>query len=171
MNRHQQLPANVARLLDAAASNNRVPKTLARAVAWVESRGEQTAVSPKGALGVMQLMPRTAADMNVDPNVLEQNIAGGVAYLARMLRKYSGDEAIALAAYNWGPGNVDDAINAGTDGFPESVQQYVRNVVARRIEEGNRSAAGPFLQPHHFSCPHCRRDVTVRVELELEVES
>lgn len=169
MNKHQQLPANVARLLDAAAANNRVPKTLARAVAWVESRGEQSAVSPQGALGVMQLMPRTAADMNVDPNVLEENVSGGVAYLARMLRKYGGVEERALAAYAWGPGNVDDALVEG-HAFPESVQTYVRNVLARRIEEGNHSAAGPFSSPRVLSCPHCRRDVTVRAELELEVE-
>lgn len=164
----QKLPTPIAAILDAAASINQIPSALARAVAWIESRGNPKAQSPVNAQGVMQLMPATAKELGVldafDPH---QNIAGGVAYLAMLIRKYR-DEGNALAAYNWGPGNVDHAINEGKP-FPESVQQYVRNVQARKVEEGGHAASAPFFGSSelHLRCPHCSRDVRVCVETEI----
>jgi soluble lytic murein transglycosylase-like protein len=95
-------------LIDEHASRNGVRKDLIRAVIQVESAFNPRAVSSKGAIGLMQLMPATARQFGVsnafDP---EQNVRGGVAYLRQLLDRYNGDERLALAAYNAGPGAVD----------------------------------------------------------------
>lgn len=166
----QKLPTPIGVLLDAAATLNRIPKTLARAVAWIESRGHASALSSAGAQGVMQLMPATAQQLGVtDPFDPEQNIAAGVEYLAKLLRKYGDNETHALAAYNWGPGNVDKAIEAGR-AFPEQVLQYVRNVQARKAEEGSLTGGRPFFSESELclECPYCSRDVFVRLEIEFQ---
>lgn len=85
------------------------PPALVKAVMQVESEGKANAVSGKGATGLMQLMPATAKELGVNPKNPEQNVEGGSRYLQRMLNKYDSQE-IALAAYNWGPGNIDKAI-------------------------------------------------------------
>lgn len=91
---------------DRAAKQHNVDVALLRAVAWRESRGNNRAVSPKGALGTMQLMPATARALGVDPSDEEANIAGGAAYLAQQLGRFAGSVPLALAAYNAGPGAV-----------------------------------------------------------------
>ena len=96
---------NVEESLDRAALNHGIDPGLLRAVAWQESRGNISAVSVKGALGIMQLMPATAAALGVDPRDPEANINGGAAYLALQLAKF-GSVELALAAYNAGPGAV-----------------------------------------------------------------
>ncbi len=88
-----------------AARVHGLDPALLRAVAWQESRGRMSAVSPKGALGVMQLMPSTAAELGVDPAVMSDNIRGGALYLRRQLDRF-GSVPLALAAYNAGPGAV-----------------------------------------------------------------
>jgi soluble lytic murein transglycosylase-like protein len=95
-------------LIDEHASRNGVRKDLVRAVIQVESAFNPRAVSNKGAIGLMQLMPATARQFGVsnafDPG---ENVRGGVAYLRQLLDRYNGDERLALAAYNAGPGAVD----------------------------------------------------------------
>ncbi len=85
------------------------PPSLVRAVMKAESAGKQEAISPKGARGLMQLMPGTAKDLGVNPDDPQENVEGGSKLLRRLLNKYDSRE-IALAAYNWGPGNIDKAI-------------------------------------------------------------
>jgi soluble lytic murein transglycosylase-like protein len=118
----------VAGHLDAAAARYRVDPSLVRAVAWQESRFRTNAVSRKGAIGVMQLMPDTARDLGVDPYDVQQNIAGGVAYLSAQLARFGGDVRLALAAYNAGPEAV--ARHKGVPPFRET-QNYVRSIAAR----------------------------------------
>lgn len=93
-------------LFASAAKSHGLDQGLLEAVAWQESRGRMSAVSPKGALGIMQLMPSTAAEMGVRANDLEDNIRGGALYLRRQLDRFGGSVPLALAAYNAGPGAV-----------------------------------------------------------------
>jgi soluble lytic murein transglycosylase-like protein len=96
-------PEEVSRALHDAAARHSVSHSLVEAVAWQESRFHQNAISPKGALGVMQLMPGTARRLGVDAMDLKGNIEGGVTYLGQMLARFRGDLPSALAAYNAGP--------------------------------------------------------------------
>ncbi len=98
--------ATVIRELNAAASQYQLSPELVEAVAWRESRLRHDAVSSAGAVGVMQLMPGTAAQLGVDQRDLSQNIRGGTAYLQRMVNEFGGDIVLGLAAYNAGPAAV-----------------------------------------------------------------
>lgn len=125
--------SQIASLVAQTAIALGVDPNLAMAVASAESGFSQSAVSSAGAIGVMQLMPGTAAGMGVNPNDVAQNIQGGVRYLAQMLATFGGDAAAALAAYNWGPGNVQNAQatygSAWFSAIPSSVQAYVTRIL------------------------------------------
>ena len=112
-----------AAMLTEAARNHNLDPALLAAVAWQESRGSMRAVSIKGARGVMQLMPATAAELGVVPDDLSDNIRGGALYLRRQLDRF-GSVPLALAAYTAGPGAV---LRYG--GIPP--YQETRNYVAR----------------------------------------
>ncbi|CAN7326491.1 lytic transglycosylase domain-containing protein [Phenylobacterium sp. LjRoot219] len=119
---------DIHRAIADAAQRYALRRDLVEAVAWQESRLRPAAISPKGAVGVMQLMPATARDLGVDPFDLKQNITGGAAYLAQLLRRYDGDLRLSLAAYNAGPGAVDR--HRGVPPFPET-QAYVAAILSR----------------------------------------
>ena len=111
-----------------ASQESGVPPELLRAMMQTESGGNPRAVSPKGAMGLMQLMPGTARLMGVqDPYDPGENLRGGAAYMARMMQKYGDDRELALAAYNAGPGRVDSY--GGIPPFPET-RNYVKKVLS-----------------------------------------
>jgi hypothetical protein len=108
----QQVPTDpISRYSDLISEHarlNRIRPELVRAVIHVESAFNPTAVSPKGAMGLMQLMPGTAATFGVgNPFNPAENVRAGTAYLRQLLDRYGDDEELALAAYNAGPGAVD----------------------------------------------------------------
>jgi len=111
----------------AAAREHRLAPELVKAVVLVESGMNPTARSPKGAQGLMQLMPATARELGVQaPYEPEENVRGGARYLRRMLDLFDGDRELALAAYNAGPGNVRK--HGGIPPFAET-QYYVDKVL------------------------------------------
>ena len=94
-------------LADAAADRYGLSRALVRSVMAAESAAQPGAISAKGAIGLMQLMPGTARDLGVDPKDPAQNVDGGTRYLRDLLIRYDGQLWHALAAYNAGPGAVD----------------------------------------------------------------
>jgi soluble lytic murein transglycosylase-like protein len=132
--------AAVTEAIDAASARHQVDPRLAEAVAWRESRFNPAAVSPKGARGVMQLMPGTALSMGVDAADTAGNIEGGVGYLSRMIRRFGGDLTKALAAYNAGPEAVERY--GGVPPYAETIA-YVDAVLARLNRPGGSASASP----------------------------
>ena len=125
----QRLEADVLGLVDpdvAAAHDAGLPLGLLVAMAQVESGVDQTARSHVGAVGLLQLMPSTAASLHLDPSQVKANLLAGAQYLRLMLSRYGSTE-LALAAYNAGPTAVDRAAGAPT---VETIA-YVTNVEQR----------------------------------------
>jgi soluble lytic murein transglycosylase-like protein len=119
-------------MLAHAGAKHNIDEDLLASVVRAESGGQVRAVSRTGARGLMQLMPATASAMGVDDAFRpEQNISGGTAYLDSLLTRYHDNLALALAAYNAGPGAVDKY-----HGVPP--YRETREYVARVIREFNR---------------------------------
>lgn len=120
--------------IERAAATEGLPGSLLQAVAFAESGLQQDAVSAKGAIGIMQLMPGTAAELGVDPHSPQENVMGGARYLRAMLERYAGHEeqlVKALAAYNAGPERVDEY--GGLPPFAET-NAYVARVLEKYLE-------------------------------------
>ena len=113
-------------LVEQAAVKAGLPPAIVHSVAKAESGYRTNAVSRKGAIGLMQLMPGTAAELNVDPHDPKQNAEAGARYLRDLLLKYDGDVHKALAAYNAGPGAV--AKYNGVPPYAET-RSYIQRVV------------------------------------------
>jgi soluble lytic murein transglycosylase-like protein len=112
-------------LADRAAEKYGLPPHLVRSVMKAESGFQPHAVSPKGALGLMQLMPSTAQTLGADPHDPAQNVDAGTRYLRALLEKYGGALRHALAAYNAGPAAVERY--GGVPPFAETLD-YIRRV-------------------------------------------
>lgn len=123
-----------ARIAELSAKYDISP-TLLEALVWQESRWREGAVSPVGARGLAQLMPGTARQMGVDPNDPSANLEGGARYLRAQLDTFGGDIEKALAAYNAGPGRVQQA-----GGIPQirETQNYVAAILGRLSEPVRR---------------------------------
>jgi soluble lytic murein transglycosylase-like protein len=125
---------NFESIIQEAAQRYRVDAGLIRAVIQAESGGNPSAVSRAGARGLMQLMPGTAADLGVtNPFDPAQNIMGGTSYLRSLLDRYRGDVKLALAAYNWGMGNLEkrpEAMPRETKNYIAKVESYYRGTVS-----------------------------------------
>jgi soluble lytic murein transglycosylase-like protein len=113
------------KIIQTAAERYKLPEPLIRAVIQQESGFDGSAVSRKGAMGLMQLMPETAGLLGVnDPFDVEENVLGGTRYLRELINLYGGNLNKALAAYNAGPNRVTDEI----PNIPET-KDYVRSVL------------------------------------------
>jgi soluble lytic murein transglycosylase-like protein len=122
----QMSQGDIDAAIDMAAARHNVDPNLVRAVVKVESNFNPNAVSRKGAMGLMQLMPSTARQLKVrNPFDPEQNVDAGVRHLKQLLENYGGDVKLTLAAYNAGSGAV--ARSAGIPRFAET-QNYVRRI-------------------------------------------
>jgi soluble lytic murein transglycosylase-like protein len=130
-------------LADAAADKYGLPRLLVRSVMAAESGLQADAVSPKGAIGLMQLMPQTAQDLGADPHDPAQNVDAGVRYLRDLLIKYDGGLWRALAAYNAGPAAVDKY--HGVPPCRETID-YV-NRIDRALKAGQTAADAPPAVP------------------------
>jgi Transglycosylase SLT domain len=136
-------PVHLDKALSAASRKNNVSPELLRSIVRVESGFNPNARSPKGAQGLMQLMPTTAARMGVtnawNP---EQNLDGGARYLRELLGKYNNNLAYALAAYNAGPERVEKY--RGVPPFPETVSYVTRVLHELHVAEHQRAAQPPI---------------------------
>ena len=120
-------------LIRDAARRTGLPSALVESVAQVESNFRPDAVSAKGAIGVMQLMPATARALAADPRDIGQNIDAGARLLRELLIKYDGDVVKALSAYNAGAGAVDRY--RGMPPYAET-QDYVDKVIRAYVKAG-----------------------------------
>lgn len=121
-------PQRLTEALNQSAARHALSPALLEAVVWQESRWHTSAVSPKGAVGLTQLMPATAAALGVDARDPLANLDGGARYLRILLDHFGGDVVKALAAYNAGVGRVDRA--GGIPAIRET-QNYVAAIMAR----------------------------------------
>ena len=122
-------------LIHEAAKRNGLRPEFVQSVAAVESNFQTSAVSPKGAIGLMQLMPGTAVALGVDPKDPAQNVDGGARYLRQLLARYKDSPdpvRLALAAYNAGPGAVDRHKNIPP--YRET-QAYVEKVLKNYLSQ------------------------------------
>lgn len=133
------------RIIEESAQRHGVDPNLVRALIKVESNFDARAVSPKGAMGLMQLMPGTARTLNVrNPFDPQQNVDAGVRHLKRLLNDFNGDVKLSLAAYNAGAGAV-----ARSNGVPRNAEtrNYVKRITT--LYGNGNLLTGPAADPIH----------------------
>lgn len=130
---------NIEELIQQAAAQYNLPPERLRALLVAESNLNPNAVSPKGAQGIAQFMPGTAKGLGIDPLDPTQAIPASAMYVRQQLNAFGGDWDRALAAYNWGPGNVS---RFGMSNLPGETQRYIAKV-----------KGGPFQAPVNLDRP------------------
>ncbi|MEE8399502.1 MAG: lytic transglycosylase domain-containing protein [Desulfobacterales bacterium] len=143
--RDSSLPTEIDRIVDHASRTYDLDSGLIDAVIQAESDYDPDSTSPKGAMGLMQLMPETAKDLGVkDPYNPAENIMAGSRYLKQLLDRYDQDIPLALAAYNWGMGNIE----RHPDRLPEETRTYITRVDGyyQKRQRAERSNPEPFHQ-------------------------
>lgn len=127
----QSAPNQGADVVSSTEQKYGIPSGLLNAVISKESSGNSNAVSPKGALGLGQVMPTTAKEMGYDVDQLKRDpnmqVDAAGQYLGQMLRRSGGDVTKALASYNWGPGNVDKYQSGQKKNMPSETQNYIND--------------------------------------------
>ena len=147
-------PQDIDSAIDQAASRHNVDPNLVRAVIKVESNFNPNAVSRKGAMGLMQLMPQTARQLRVaNPFDPQQNVDAGVRHLKQLMENYGGDVKLTLAAYNAGQGAV--ARSAGVPHFAET-RNYVKRIT--QLYYGGSDPGSHFLESPTHDPIHVERD-------------
>jgi len=134
-------------IIEQAALRHDVDPNLVRSLIKVESNFNTHAVSPKGAMGLMQLMPGTARTLNVsNPFDPQQNVDAGVRHLKHLLQDYNGDVKLSLAAYNAGAGAV-----ARSKGVPRNAEtrSYVKRITTLYAGDPGKLLTGPVADPIH----------------------
>jgi len=147
-------PQDIDAAIDQAASRHNVDPNLVRAVIKVESNFNPNAVSRKGAMGLMQLMPQTARQLKVqNPFDPQQNVDAGVRHLKQLMESYGGDVRLSLAAYNAGQGAV--ARSAGMPHFAET-RNYVKRIT--QLYYGGSDPGSHFSESAMHDPIHVERD-------------
>jgi hypothetical protein len=143
-----QVHPHVKKLIVEAAHKYGVNPNFALAIAETESGYNQNLVSKKGAIGVMQIMPKTAESLGINPKNLEQNIDGGVRYLKTLLDEYHGNYQLAAAAYNAGSNNVNKY-----HGIPpfQQTEEYVKKVDALMLAMNNNAGNGSNVINNYYN--------------------
>ncbi len=134
-------------IIEESARRHDVDPNLVRSLIKVESNFNTHAVSPKGAMGLMQLMPGTARTLNVsNPFDPQQNVDAGVRHLKHLLQDFNGDVKLSLAAYNAGAGAV-----ARSKGVPRNAEtrSYVKRITALYAGDPGKLLTGPVADPIH----------------------
>jgi soluble lytic murein transglycosylase-like protein len=144
-------PGIIARQIVEISSEENVDPLYVASISATESSFKPQARSHKGALGLMQIKPSTAREVSEQRNGAKGtprlsdpavNLRLGIHYLKQLQRHYRGNRALALAAYNWGPSNLDEALESRS-GVPASVKQYARSILEKTLRWNNhfRTAA------------------------------
>jgi hypothetical protein len=145
------------------SGNQNLDPRLVRALIQAESGYNVRALSNKGAIGLMQLMPGTASELNVNPYDPDQNIQGGTMYLRQMIDHFAGKVELAIAAYNAGPGAVEK--HRGIPPFAET-RDYVKRVLALwRGADFSLPAAATIMLPGNTRKPYLIRGPNNRLVL------
>ncbi len=154
---------NLEPMIARHSDNQNLDPRLVRALIQAESGYNVRAISNKGAIGLMQLMPGTASELNVNPYDPDQNIQGGTMYLRQMIDHFAGKVELAIAAYNAGPGAVEK--HRGIPPFAET-RDYVRRVLALwRGADFSLPAAATIMLPGNTRKPYLIRGPNNRLVL------
>ena len=159
--RKVNLPTDIRKMTDAAANKYGIDPDAFAALIHTESSGDiNVKNSGRGAIGLGQLLPSTAKDLGVDPNIPEQNLEGAAKYYRQQLDRYNGDSKLALMAYNWGHGNVDSYIKNGhglktkknpTGEVPIETQKYLQKNLSAASGTTSRELADFFTPQEIFT--------------------